>query len=214
MDTGRLLSNNVLADAHAPADYRVRNGASAVKAAKTDRRVERTRSALMSAFVELILSGGYAGVTVEDIAARANVGRSTFYMHFKSREDILLRSLERPSAPLAAVVAGTMSAERLVPQLQHFQEQRRVNGIFFESPLREIWVKCLARMIERELVLRKGRPTLPLGVVATLIAELQIAMVATWLRSAPQIKAQIVTDALIATTNANVSALMNIAGRP
>src|SRR5271170_6794443 len=95
----------------------------AMTAAKTDRRVERTRGALMSAFVELILSRGYADVTVEDIAARANVGRSTFYMHFKSREDMLQRSLERPSGPLAAVATGTMSAERLLPQLQHFQEQ-------------------------------------------------------------------------------------------
>jgi AcrR family transcriptional regulator len=213
LDTGPLLSNKVLVDARGQADCRARNGARAMTAAKTDRRVERTRSALMSAFVELMLSGGYAGVTVEDIATRANVGRSTFYMHFKSREDILQRSLERPSAPLAAVAAGTMSAERLVPQLQHFHEQRRVNRIFFEPPLRELWVKCLAPLIERALAARRARLVLPIGLVAALIAETQIALIANWLRSSPQTKAATVADALVATTTANLSALTHAANR-
>jgi AcrR family transcriptional regulator len=167
----------------------------------------------MSAFVELMLSGGYADVTVEDIATRANVGRSTFYMHFKSREDILQRSLERPSGPLAAVATGTMSVERLVPQLQHFQEQRRVNGIFFESPLREMWVKCLARLIERDLAARRVKPALPIGLVAALIAETQLALIANWLRSSPQTKAAVVADALVSTTTANLSALTLAANR-
>src|SRR6266404_7607300 len=49
---------------------------------KIDRRTERTRAALMSAFLELILSRGYEAVAIADIIRKANVGRSTFYLHY------------------------------------------------------------------------------------------------------------------------------------
>jgi AcrR family transcriptional regulator len=60
-----------------------------------DRRVLRTRTALFDALVALIRQKDFAEITVEDIIAAANVGRSTFYAHFASRDDLLARSLER-----------------------------------------------------------------------------------------------------------------------
>lgn len=54
-----------------------------------DRRVQRTRHLLQDAFVELILEKGYATVTIQDILDRANVGRSTFYVHYRDKEDLL-----------------------------------------------------------------------------------------------------------------------------
>jgi AcrR family transcriptional regulator len=60
-----------------------------------DRRVVRTRTALYDALVALIRAKDYAAITVEDILDEANVGRSTFYAHFTSKDDLLQRSLER-----------------------------------------------------------------------------------------------------------------------
>jgi AcrR family transcriptional regulator len=60
-----------------------------------DRRVARTRTALYDALVALIRAKDYAAITVEDILSEANVGRSTFYAHFTSKDDLLQRSLER-----------------------------------------------------------------------------------------------------------------------
>ncbi|MFE6646544.1 TetR/AcrR family transcriptional regulator [Nocardioides sp. NPDC057772] len=51
-----------------------------------DRRSRRTRGALRDALVSLVLERGYAAVTVEDIVAAADVGRATFYTHFKDKE--------------------------------------------------------------------------------------------------------------------------------
>src|SRR3982751_1547576 len=65
-------------------------------AVKTDRRTQRTRQALMMAFVGEVLTRGYEDVSVEDIVKRANIGRSTFYMHYKSKEDLLRESISRP----------------------------------------------------------------------------------------------------------------------
>jgi AcrR family transcriptional regulator len=172
-----------------------------------DRRIERTRSALLRAFNDLVLTKGYAALTVDSVARRADVGRSTFYMHYRSLEDLLLRSLERPSAPLAALVRGDAAAEMLVPQLEHFREQRRLNRVFLDTPVRDIWVKCLARLIERELAPRRLKTSLPLPMIAAHIAQSQIALVAAWILSWQQTKVQRVAEALVATTNANMTAL-------
>ena len=55
-----------------------------------DRRVQRTRTSLQDALIELILEKGFDKVTVQDVIERANVGRSTFYAHFKDTEDLFL----------------------------------------------------------------------------------------------------------------------------
>ncbi len=61
---------------------------------KPDRRTQRTRHQLQDALMSLILEKGYDAVTIEDITAHANLGRTTFYLHYKDKEDLLLRSLE------------------------------------------------------------------------------------------------------------------------
>ncbi|OMF97321.1 TetR/AcrR family transcriptional regulator [Paenibacillus sp. FSL R7-0273] len=53
------------------------------------RGVRRTRQALKTAFVDLILEKGYEAVTIMDIAIRADYNRGTFYKHFVSKEDLL-----------------------------------------------------------------------------------------------------------------------------
>lgn len=53
-----------------------------------DRRVAKTKAALEKALLSLILKKGYVATTVEDICNEANVGRSTFYGHFISKDDL------------------------------------------------------------------------------------------------------------------------------
>jgi AcrR family transcriptional regulator len=67
-----------------------------------DRRVARTRTALYDALVSLIRDRNYDEISVEDILREANVGRSTFYAHFTSKDDLLKNSLERLKALLVA----------------------------------------------------------------------------------------------------------------
>lgn len=57
-----------------------------------DRRVQKTRKYLGEALVSLILKKGYEAVTIQDIIDEANVGRSTFYAHFESKEQLLFNS--------------------------------------------------------------------------------------------------------------------------
>jgi AcrR family transcriptional regulator len=53
-----------------------------------DRRIVRTRATLQHALNSLILKKGYETITIKDICDAANVGRSTFYAHYTSKDDL------------------------------------------------------------------------------------------------------------------------------
>ncbi|MDP4092218.1 MAG: TetR/AcrR family transcriptional regulator [Bacillota bacterium] len=60
-----------------------------------DRRIMRTRNMLYDAFLDLMIEKGYESITVQDIIDRANIGRSTFYLHFTDKENLLLSNMEQ-----------------------------------------------------------------------------------------------------------------------
>lgn len=90
-----------------------------------DRRSIRTRKALRDAMVGLATERPYEEIRVQDILDRAGVGRTTFYSHFRDKEDLLvtlfLEMMDRieshidPASPLALP-----SAEEL---FDHFMER-------------------------------------------------------------------------------------------
>ena len=57
-----------------------------------DRRQKRTREAIFSAFTTLLYERNLSSISVQDIIDRANVGRTTFYAHFETK-DYLLRDM-------------------------------------------------------------------------------------------------------------------------
>ena len=57
---------------------------------KKDRRVQRTLQSLRAALLELIKEKDYDEISIEEITERANVGRTTFYLHYKDKEDLLM----------------------------------------------------------------------------------------------------------------------------
>ena len=67
-----------------------------------DPRVRRSREALHRALVALILERGWDRVSVEAVCERAKVGRSTFYVHFADKEDLLIGGLEHVRDDLRA----------------------------------------------------------------------------------------------------------------
>src|SRR6266567_9635349 len=60
----------------------------------TDRRVQRTRRLLHKALMSLILEKKYESITVQEILDRADVGRSTFYMHFQDKDQLLFSGFQ------------------------------------------------------------------------------------------------------------------------
>lgn len=101
-----------------------------------DRRVRRTRELLRNAFVSLVHEKGYDRVTVQDILDRADVGRSTFYAHYRDKEDLLRSGFEDVHAALAAekeaaerqTGEGTPFLEPLVAVFRHVERYRESWG--------------------------------------------------------------------------------------
>ena len=101
---------------------------------KEDRRVERTRMLLHEALMALILEKGYESVTVQDILDRANLGRSTFYSHYRDKDDLFLKGfghlqtmLEGQHSQMAGKGGGISSEFNLSLELfRHAQQNYRL----------------------------------------------------------------------------------------
>ncbi|WP_329064819.1 TetR/AcrR family transcriptional regulator [Amycolatopsis sp. NBC_01480] len=57
------------------------------------KRSEQSRDAILAATLELIVEVGYAGLTVEGIAARSGAGKQTVYRWWPSKADVLMEAL-------------------------------------------------------------------------------------------------------------------------
>jgi len=98
--------------------------------AKPDRRVRRTQSLLHQALVSLLGEQPYESITVRDILERAGVGRSTFYMHFRDKDELLTSGIRQMlnSAYTAAAAAKSGAKDILgfsLPMFEHIQQHRR-----------------------------------------------------------------------------------------
>lgn len=94
------------------------------------RQVRRTKAQLNSALLELIVEKGYDKTTVQDLIDRADVGRSTFYAHFETKDDLLLSGLDRLSEDIERHMSEDPSAsDGLLPSLglfRHVGEQHQL----------------------------------------------------------------------------------------
>ena len=69
-----------------------------------------TRDALRTAAMRLFVERGFRNTTAEDIAAAADVSRRTFFLHFTSKDEVLLGHIEEQLAMLRAELAVAPAA--------------------------------------------------------------------------------------------------------
>lgn len=95
-----------------------------------DRRVRKTRGLLLHALGSLLHEKRYDAIVVQDILDRANVGRSTFYTHFRDKDDLLqsaVRDVLRATVPEAP--SSGRGSERVLrfsrPMFEHIAQHLR-----------------------------------------------------------------------------------------
>jgi AcrR family transcriptional regulator len=102
----------------------------------TDRRIQRTSEMLQHALISLILKKGYEAITVSDICEAANVGRSTFYAHYTSKDDLKRKGLKTLRRLLverqrdALAMTGDVRQRSLSFSLPMFEHARDHIGLY------------------------------------------------------------------------------------
>jgi len=124
-----------------------------------DRRVERTIRALNEALFALIQVKGYDKVTVQDIIDRADVGRSTFYSHFETKDDLLLSSMDRLTADIDRFLEGVSGLDG--PVLP-------VRGLFHHVAEQQPIFRALFGTSGIDLVMRAARDMLAARALTTI----------------------------------------------
>jgi AcrR family transcriptional regulator len=183
-------------------------------ATTADGRIERTRRALLNAFTGLIRERGYQHIKVADIAKHAEIGRSTFYEHFQSKDDLLEQSIASPLAVLADLFDGSRGPEKIEALLDHFWENRQLGLDLLSGPTRAQLSRALADLIKERLAssfagIRGGRRVVPFHLVAACLAELQLGLVGAWLSGEASCTNLELALALRLSTTACASALLS-----
>jgi AcrR family transcriptional regulator len=149
-------------------------------------------------------------VSVRELTADADVGRSTFYEHFEGKDDLLEHSVARLLAVLAAAAANPIPAAALLDVLTHVRAERAIASALLNGPTRAILIRVLARKLERHLaaVARHSAapPIAPLAFLALSLAHAQLASIDAWLSCDGRYDEQMATRVLHAITRAGVVA--------
>ena len=170
-----------------------------------DRRVRRTKSSLHNALLGLAREKPYPSIAVKEILDRANVGRSTFYTHFRDKDDLLESGIHEILRSIQKQPRHDTAVERIVafslPILKHIDEHRRAAGPQMKREGRLIlhahMQHVLTTLIADELALiTAGRPKglVPIDLAARHVASTFVLVLNWWVERDLALAAAAVDD--------------------
>jgi AcrR family transcriptional regulator len=161
-----------------------------------DRRVRRTRSLLHEAAFTLIQERDYSAISVNDVLERADIGRSTFYSHYRDKEELFAAAIGEmlDSTRSAARAATTDPAQRMVafglPVLEHIRHHRSAAGApagprdraVLHAHVRRILAAWVAEEIREQWAGRAGRTErLPAELLSRYVSSTFVLVLDWWL---------------------------------
>lgn len=167
---------------------------------------------LREALAALLREKPYERVTVNDILGRANVGRSTFYTHFRDKDALLAAGIDEL---LHAARSGPLRAagpERILqfslPVLEHVDGHRRSGlgamGVAGWRVIHGRLRQALARLLAPEVraALPRGAParSVPPGLLAEWIAGTFVLTLHWWVEQGSRVSAREANDVFRALT--------------
>lgn len=158
---------------------------------KEDRRVQRTKDLLRRSFIQLIREKGYDAVTIQDITGKANLGRTTFYLHYQSKDDLLLDHHLVDHFQFVQMTADELLAEQY-PQsytkfLNRISDSKNVYVAITRGRDAEIIMRGVREQMTRDLreVLSEAfpsvEPAIPLDALISYIVGAQLTFIDWWM---------------------------------
>jgi AcrR family transcriptional regulator len=100
-------------------------------ARKTDPRVLRTQDALGEALIKLMHEKPFKDITVQDVLDLSHVSRSTFYMHYRDKDDLFLSEVDHFFEMMATLLAQRgENSNRIVPVRELFAHISEVGEFY------------------------------------------------------------------------------------
>jgi len=159
---------------------------------RQDRRSQRTQQALMDALISLLAVKSYDEISINDLVDCANVGRSTFYAHYQTKDDLLKSGFERVLGMLIQQISFGESDQdlRLDTTLffhhaqGHYEIYRTlVWGSGFDVLMKDGHAALSAKFEESFTLHLSGRPepSIPLAVLSYTMAGTLLILLKWWL---------------------------------
>ena len=169
-----------------------------------DRRARRTRRLLKEALFSLILEKGYDAVKIEDITERADLGRTTFYLHYRDKEELLLESIDTIAEELLARMplpmigsgeqdGGVFVQDAIRITFQHAHENGQLYRVILRGEgasrvsgrLHHIISQIASELLQKRIVMGAlpPSPQIPVDVFANYFAGALLALITWWLES-------------------------------
>jgi len=162
-----------------------------------DRRILRTRRAIALALIDLVAEKRYDAITIRELLDRADIGRSTFYAHYRGKDDLLLTSFRRMLESLDACLdndpPGSSRVAPVEELFRHVGEVRSFHRALARSRIadrvHQAGTDQMSRTIARRMAGQAGRPGdggLPPDFLAQAFAGALFALLRWWVdRDAP-----------------------------
>ena len=157
----------------------------------SDRRTRRTRHKVSGALVDLIKEKRFDDITVQNLIDRAGVGRSTFYSHFRDKEDAFENQWQQFNGLIAQQIkwdkAGKDSFFPVTFFFQHLQEaQSFYRGLVRSGKVDAIFksgVEYLTNNIEAALnkEFKPHQVAIPIPVLSHYLANEFFGLLKWWL---------------------------------
>lgn len=142
----------------------------------------RSRGWIVTAFNRLVLGRGYEALSVGEVSRRAGVGRSTFYEHFRDKDQLLRQALGPILQPLAEAAVGEGDRGRVRSSLEHIAAQRSQARAMLDGAPRQQVEQALADLILTRLAeLAPAVDDKLRGLESARLAGSQIAVIRAWL---------------------------------
>jgi AcrR family transcriptional regulator len=162
-----------------------------------DRRIEKTRRLLHDALISLTREKPYEEIAVQEILDRANVGRSTFYMHFGGKDDLLVSAIRELLGPVAGSGVSSGGIDQRItsfslPIFEHILQHRRtaavVMGVKAWAVVHEHLRRILAEQISNDLkrnsrTRQRSAGQIPPELLAQYVAATFILVLNWWVES-------------------------------
>jgi AcrR family transcriptional regulator len=183
-----------------------------------DRRITKTLNLLRAALVSLIAEKPYDSIAVKEILDHANVGRSTFYTHFRDKDDLLLSGIHEMLGPFPPPSRTGTRQDRLLwfslPIFEHHYRHSHSWGdkigargrAILHEHLRKVLTDIVQQVMARDS--RSGRQRqIPVEVVSAFVASSFVLVLNWWLDKGMRLSPQEANQIFLRLTSPTLAAV-------